>query len=123
MAGIVDQPVRMVGMEVGQHDMGDVVRCYAAGPQIVRQLAQCRLHRIAGAGVDEDGRALALEQEVVDGDENGVRLRSGERGGFGPVDVEKQIERRLEHAVVEDAQVEAADADRPCHVKIPRAPA
>ena len=63
LAGIVDQAVGVIGMQMRQHDVGDRARLDAGRAQIVRQLAERRLHRVSGAGVDEDDLAVAANEE------------------------------------------------------------
>ncbi len=62
---IVDQPVGMVGMDVGQQDGIDAFRRDADGAKAVGELAERRPEGVAGAGIDQRACAVELEQKCV----------------------------------------------------------
>jgi hypothetical protein len=106
--GIVDQPVGMVGMEMGEKDGLDIFRRDAEGAQIVRKLAERRPHGVAGAGIDQRPSPRALEQERVHRDRH-VVFPAGEPLALGLVHAEHDIERRRQHAVAQRRDRDVAD--------------
>jgi hypothetical protein len=67
------------------------------------------LHGVARAGIDEHARAVALEQEIVDRDEErAVGGCSDQCLRLSALHAEDEIERGLQDAIAEALQLEAA---------------
>ena len=119
-AGIVDQAVGVVGMHMRHHDMRNRVRIDAGRAQIVRQLAERRLHGVAGAGIDHDGLAVAADEKVVHRDvERAVVSAADQCVGDGALHAEDEIERGFQDAVADALHLDVAHAHaRQRHLKI-----
>ena len=121
IAGIVDQAVGMIGMQMRDHDMGDGARRNSCRAQVVRQLAQCRLHGVAGAGVDQDDLAVAADKKIIDRDIKRAVIRFADQTlSLRPIHADDEVERGLENAVAQARDFDAACAQ--CgqrHVKGP----
>ncbi len=119
IAGIVDQAIGVIGMQMRHHDVGDRARFDAGGAQIVRQLAERRLHGVAGAGIDHDDLAVAADEKVVDRDiERPIRGAADQCVGDRPLHADDEIERGFENTVADALHLDVAHAHaRQCHLK------
>ena len=92
----------MVGVQVGEEDRLDLLRRDPARAQIVRELAERRPHRVAGAGIDQRAPPAALKQEGVHRNRQRVGgLETGEPLLLVPLHAEHHVERGRQHAVAE----------------------
>ena len=120
IARIVDQAVGVIGMQMRHHDVGDRARFDAGRAQIVRQLAERRLHGVAGAGIDHDGLAATADEKVVHRDiERTVRSAADQLVGDGALHADDQIERGFQDTVADALHFDIAHAHaRQRHLKI-----
>jgi hypothetical protein len=110
-AGIVDQAVGVVGVQVGDHDVGDVRRLDAGRAQVLRQLAEGGLHGIAGAGVDEDCSAAATDQKIIHRDIERSVLRFADQAfGLRALHADDEVERGPQHTVAQSLHLHVANA-------------
>ena len=109
IAGIVDQAVGVIGMQMRHHDVGDRARFDAGRAQIVRQLAERRLHGVAGAGVDHDRLAAAADEKIVHRDiERTIRGAADQLVGDGALHADDEIERGFEDTVADALHFDVA---------------
>ncbi len=115
-ARVVDQSVRMIGMQMGEEDRADPVGSDAGRAQVLGHAPERRAHRVAGAGVDQRVLAFDLEQEGVDRDMHRVAdLLARQPLLLGPVELEHDVERRLQHAVADGGDFDVADRSGRSH--------
>ena len=110
---LVDQPHRMIGMQMRQHHDVDCRRIDADGAQILRQLAEffwigCKAW--PGAGVAEDQLAAMADQEAVDVERQRLAVgNAGQARAVVLVDAEDDIVVAVQHAVGNGGDGELAD--------------
>ena len=99
-AGVINEAVGMVRVDMGEKDGSDLFRRDAQGAEILREFAERRPHGVAGAGIDQRPFSLKLEQERVDRDVHAIAgLLARKALALGPVHAENDVERSRQHAV------------------------
>src|SRR5262249_32759005 len=112
---IVHKAVGVIRVDMGEDDMSDIRGIDSSCLQIGRQLAERRLHRVAGANVDEHGRSVTLEEETVDWDkERAIGRFTDKFLGLSSLHAEDKIERGLQDTIAEALHLETADTKYLC---------
>lgn len=108
------QAAGMVGMDVGNHDIIDLIRVIARGNHVGRKFAKCRSHQIAGSRIEQYKTIPEIQQIGIDRKIGWGALKrtgKGQAGLFGRGVHVKIGDRELGRTVRKGGDFDIADHD------------